>query len=157
MQRIEPAYDFDPPTADISQQLVLAADVINANLGVPLFDTELDGFDTHSDQADWHATLLGQLDTAIAGFYLVAVDPRWCGLQVTIMTFSEFGPAPRGRRGRGTDHGTAAPVFVIGDHVKGGLHGAQPEPHRPRRQREPRAGRRLPGFVCERLAHLARR
>ena len=42
------------------------------------------------------------------------------------MTFSEFGRRPEENGDGGTDHGTAAPLFVIGDHVKGGLHGAQP-------------------------------
>ena len=42
------------------------------------------------------------------------------------MTFSEFGRRPEENGDQGTDHGTAAPLFVIGDHVNGGLHGAQP-------------------------------
>ena len=55
---------------------MLAAHLINANLGIRVIDTELDGFDTHSDQPDWHATLLGALDDAIEAFY-AALDPRW--------------------------------------------------------------------------------
>ena len=43
-----------------------------------------------------------------------------------MMTFSEFGRRPEENGDGGTDHGTAAPHFVIGDHVKGGLHGTQP-------------------------------
>ena len=123
-QRIGPAYDFVAQDTNIAQQLALAAHLINANLGIRVLDTELDGFDTHSDQATWHATLLARLDTAIAAFY-AALDPRWRS-QVTLMTFSEFGRRPEEDGDAGTDHGTAAPVFVIGDHVKGGLHGAQP-------------------------------
>ncbi len=68
-QRIKPAYGFAQQPTDIQQQLVLAAHLINANLGIRVFDTELDGFDTHSDQHDWHATLLGQLDAAIDAFF----------------------------------------------------------------------------------------
>ena len=46
--------------------------------------------------------------------------------RVLTMTFSEFG---RGWRspGRGTDHGEAAPVFLIGGGVKGGLYGQHPD------------------------------
>ena len=51
-QRIGPAYDFNDQDTDIAQQLVLAAHLINANLGIRVIDTELDGFDTHSDQLD---------------------------------------------------------------------------------------------------------
>jgi uncharacterized protein (DUF1501 family) len=123
-QRINPAYDFTAQPTDISQQLVLAAHLINANLGIRVIDAGLDGFDTHSDQAVWHATLMTRLDDAIDAFYL-ALDPRWRP-QVTFMTFSEFGRRPEENGDHGTDHGSAAPLFVIGDNVNGGLHGAQP-------------------------------
>ncbi len=123
-QRINPAYEFDSQPTNIAQQLALAAHLINANLGIRVLDTAIGGFDTHSDQGTWHATLMTRLDNAIDAFYL-ALDPRWRG-QVTIMTFSEFGRRPDENGDAGTDHGTAAPMFVIGDHVKGGLHGAHP-------------------------------
>ena len=48
------------------------------------------------------------------------------GDRVVIMTFSEFGRRPEANDGAGTDHGTANVVFVVGDHVKGGLYGQQP-------------------------------
>ncbi len=123
-QRINPAYGFAQQTTDIEQQLALAAHLINANLGIRVIDTALDGFDTHSDQGAWHSTLMGRLDGAIDVFYKM-LSPRWRS-QVTLMTFSEFGRRVDENGGGGTDHGTAAPVFVIGDHVNGGLHGAQP-------------------------------
>ena len=123
-QRINPAYGFAPQTTNIEQQLALAAHLINANLGIRVFDTALDGFDTHSDQPGWHSTLMGRLDGAIDVFYK-ALAPRWRS-QVTLMTFSEFGRRPDQNGDDGTDHGTAAPLLVIGDHVNGGLHGVQP-------------------------------
>ena len=123
-QRIRPAYGFTPPKTDIAQQLVLAAHLINANLGIRVIDTELDGFDTHSDQPTGTRRCCGSSTTRSQAFY-AALDPRWRS-QVTIMTFSEFGRRPEENGDAGTDHGTAAPLFVIGDHVKGGLHGAQP-------------------------------
>ena len=123
-QRIRPAYGFPQQSTDFEQQLVLAAHLINANLGIRVIDTALDGFDTHSDQPAWHATLMGRLDGAIDAFY-AALAPRWRS-QVTLMTFSEFGRRPDQNGDNGTDHGTASPVLVIGDHVNGGLHGAQP-------------------------------
>ena len=48
-------------------QLVLAAHLINANFGIRVIDTQIDGFDTHSDQAAWHATLLSRLDSTRLG------------------------------------------------------------------------------------------
>jgi uncharacterized protein (DUF1501 family) len=123
-QRIKPAYGFTMPSTDIGQQLALAAHLINANLGIRVFDVSLDGFDTHSDQASWHATLLSQLDNAIDAFY-AALSARWRG-QVALMTWSEFGRRPEENGDAGTDHGTASPLLVIGDHVRGGLHSTQP-------------------------------
>ena len=123
-QRVRPAYGFGDQPNDLQQQLVLAAHLINANLGIRVIDTELDGFDTHSDQRTWHATLLSTLDDAIAAFF-AALSSRWLP-HVALMTFSEFGRRPEENGDGGTDHGTAAAHFVIGDHVRGGLHGAQP-------------------------------
>ena len=123
-QRIRPAYGFKDQPTDIQTQLVLAAHLINANLGIRVIDTEIDGFDTHTSQHDWHATLLGRLDNAIDAFF-TALSPRWHG-QVIVMTFSEFGRRPEENGDHGTDHGTAAPHFVIGSKVRGGLYGNQP-------------------------------
>jgi len=123
-QRIRPAYGFADQPNNLQQQLVLAAHLINANLGIRVIDTEIDGFDTHSDQHDWHATLMSRLDNAIAAFF-ATLSSRWAP-NVALMTFSEFGRRPEENGDGGTDHGTAAPHFVIGDHVRGGLHGTQP-------------------------------
>jgi uncharacterized protein (DUF1501 family) len=43
------------------------------------------------------------------------------------MTFSEFGRRPAENGSAGTDHGTAAPLFVMGSKVNGGLLGQVPE------------------------------
>ena len=71
-----------------------------------------------------HADLLGQLDDAIAAFY-ATLHPDLAD-QVTLMTFSEFGRRVEENDSGGTDHGTASVLFVVGDQVKGGLHGTQP-------------------------------
>lgn len=123
-QRIRPAYGFSEQPSYIEQQLVLAAHLINANLGIRVIDTVLDGFDTHSDQAGWHATLMGRLDNAIDKFFKT-LSTRWKG-QVCLMTWSEFGRRPEENGDAGTDHGAAAPLFVIGDKVRGGVHGSHP-------------------------------
>ncbi|MCB0976466.1 MAG: DUF1501 domain-containing protein [Acidimicrobiales bacterium] len=112
------------PTDDsLSAQLYRAARVINANVGVRVLGATLASFDTHRDQAWMHNHLLEDFDAAIDGFYRT-LDPRWAD-QVVIMTFSEFGRRAADN-GSGTDHGTSAPLFVIGDRVRGGLHGTQP-------------------------------
>ena len=46
--------------------------------------------------------------------------------QVTLMMFSEFGRRVKENAGRGTDHGVAGPMFVMGKQVKGGIYGEHP-------------------------------
>ena len=120
----------------LTRQLRTAAQVINLNLGVRVLGATLSSFDTHRDQRWMHNHLLTDLDTAIETFY-ATLDPAWAG-QVVLMTFSEFGRRA-GDNGSGTDHGTSAPLLVIGDRVRGGLHGTHPsltdlgQPRRPAR------------------------
>jgi uncharacterized protein (DUF1501 family) len=83
------------------------------------------GFDTHANQKETQARLLGQLGDAVDAFMQ---DLATMGKQddVTIMTFSEFGRRAKQNGSAGTDHGTAEPMFVIGNNVHGGLYGAYP-------------------------------
>ena len=46
--------------------------------------------------------------------------------RVLLMTYSEFGRRVEENASNGTDHGTAAPVFILGGRVKGGFYGSQP-------------------------------
>ncbi len=126
-QRIQPAYQGTFPETNLGRQLALCAKLVNANLGIRVFSTAIGGFDTHSDQGAGtgsQADLLGQIDAAVDSFY--ANLSSTFRSRVTIMTFSEFGRRPEDNDTSGTDHGTAAPVLLIGDRVAGGLHGAQP-------------------------------
>lgn len=121
----EPAYVGSTGNGDTSlvTQMRRAAAVINANLGVRVFGVSIGSFDTHSSQMWQHQNLLEDFDAAIEAFY-AGLDATWRD-QVLIMTFSEFGRRVA-ESASGTDHGTAAPVLVIGDRVRGGLHGTQP-------------------------------
>jgi uncharacterized protein (DUF1501 family) len=80
-------------------------------------------FDTHVQQADLHSRLLTYTSDAISAFFK---DMQRLGRaqDCTMLVFSEFGRRPRENNNRGTDHGTAGPMFVIGPGVRGGLHGA---------------------------------
>jgi uncharacterized protein (DUF1501 family) len=123
-QRIQPAYVGDFPETDLSRKLVLAARLINANLGIRVISVNLGGFDTHSDQPTGHADLMAALDEGVGAFFgALATGFK---SRVTLMTFSEFGRRPEDNETLGTDHGTAASHFVIGDQVNGGLHGDPP-------------------------------
>ncbi len=123
-QQIQPAYTGTFPDSDLGHKLVLCARLINANLGVRVFSTDLGGFDTHSDQPGSQAALFADLDASVGAFF-DALSPAFKS-RVTLMTFSEFGRRPEDNDTSGTDHGTASVHFVMGDRVSGGMHGAQP-------------------------------
>jgi hypothetical protein len=71
-----------------------------------------------------HPVRMRELNTALQRFFST-LHPAWAG-RVTVMTFSEFGRTPYANDGQGTDHGSAAPHFVLGAGVKGGLYGHRP-------------------------------
>jgi uncharacterized protein (DUF1501 family) len=112
------------PNTPLANRLKLAAQLIDADLGARIFYVSLDGFDTHATQLPTHAALLAQLSGAMTAFYK---DMAARGYQdrIVTMTFSEFGRRVA-QNGSGTDHGTAAPMFLVGGKVKAGLIGAHP-------------------------------
>jgi uncharacterized protein (DUF1501 family) len=112
------------PESDLGNQLEAVSQLLKANLDFRVFYLRLSGFDTHSNQPDQQAQLLQDVSDSLAAFYN---DLRQAGLagNVTAMTFSEFGRRPA-ENGGGTDHGSAQPVFVVGDSVRGGLYGTAP-------------------------------
>jgi len=84
------------------------------------------GFDTHSKQGDTHALLLKGLGDAISTF-MDEMKSIGKADKVTVMVFSEFGRRVKENGSQGTDHGAAAPMFVVGGKVKGGLIGDAPD------------------------------
>jgi uncharacterized protein (DUF1501 family) len=82
-------------------------------------------FDTHVEQADLHSRLLMYTADAVRGF---VEDLKRIGHadRVAVMMFTEFGRRVEENGSRGTDHGTATPMFVIGKGVKGGFYGQHP-------------------------------
>lgn len=85
---------------------------------------DLGDFDTHQGQAQRQPQLLRALDAGLETFF-TTVDAAGRGDRVLVMTVSEFGRRP-GENGSGTDHGTAAPHFLIGAGVRGGRYGTPP-------------------------------
>lgn len=85
----------------------------------------LGGFDTHSNQLKKHANLLKILDESISSLY-EALQAVGIAQDVVIASYSEFGRRVKENGSKGTDHGTAAPHFVLATGVNGGLHGKTP-------------------------------
>ena len=113
------------PGTPLAGKLKQAAQLIDAGLSTRVYYVALDGFDTHSQQADAHAGLLSQLGDALAAF---TEDLQTHGHldRVTTLVFSEFGRRLEENASQGTDHGAAAPLFLVGSKVKPGLVGKQP-------------------------------
>ena len=84
------------------------------------------GFDTHARQADQHGKLLENLGNAVNSFQK-EIEAIGKADKVIVLIFSEFGRRTFENASGGTDHGAAAPMFLVGKSVKGGLHGPIPD------------------------------
>lgn len=112
------------PKTGLSKNLEWIARLIKGNLNSKVYYTSLGGFDTHDNQLAIHERKLTELNDAIFSFYQ---DLKKAQLlqNVTIVVFSEFGRRVKDN-GNGTDHGTAAPMFIIGGNNKGTIIGKNP-------------------------------
>lgn len=83
------------------------------------------GFDTHARQLPTHEKLMNQFGDAVNAF-MKEMEVAGKADKVVVLTFSEFGRRSAENASAGTDHGAAAPVFLIGKPVKGGVYGPNP-------------------------------
>jgi len=121
-----PALGVTFPTTRFGRQCETAAQLLAAELPIAVVKLFHGGFDTHANQLPAHARLLGELAGGLAALReALAKAGVWD--RVLVSTYSEFGRRAGENGSNGTDHGTAAPHFVLGGKVKGGLHGATPD------------------------------
>ncbi|OJB06977.1 DUF1501 domain-containing protein [Burkholderia ubonensis] len=110
-----------------AMQVLAACDASGpaAQDGVAVLRLTLNGFDTHQNQPGQQAALLKQFAEGMSALRGALVElGRWN--ETLVMTYAEFGRRVRENQSNGTDHGTAAPHFVMGGRVAGGLYGAPP-------------------------------
>jgi len=119
------------PPFSLAERLRDVARLIRARIGLRVVMTDLGGpppggFDTHANQACNHGALLRQLACSVAAFVR---DLQQDGTikRVVLMTFSEFGRTVAENGRHGTGHGSAAPVFLAGGALRGGIIGKVPE------------------------------
>ena len=99
--------------------------MIAANLPMRVYYVSMGGFDTHTRQAVRHRRLLAELGDAMRSFVdTLRADGLLDG--VLVVTFSEFGRRVQENAGGGTDHGEAAPMFLIGSKLRPGIHEEHP-------------------------------
>ena len=108
----------------VSQDLRKVAALIDAGMPTRLYYVQYrnNDFDTHVHQVDLHARLLAYASDPIHGF-IEDMNRIGRGDDVAMMVFTEFGRRVPENASGGTDHGTATPVYVIGNKVKGGQYG----------------------------------
>jgi uncharacterized protein (DUF1501 family) len=99
--------------------------MIASGLGTSFYLLSHRGYDTHRNQLGVHARLLSELSTAMAAFQR-DLEARHLDHRVLTMTFSEFGRHPAENSRGGTDHGTAAPLMVMGNRMQKPLIGSAP-------------------------------
>jgi uncharacterized protein (DUF1501 family) len=110
---------------DLSRQLNVVAKLIAAGSPTRAWSVSLGGFDTHANEANAQALLLGTVSKSITTF-LSQMKASGRSKDITVLVYSEFGRRVQANGSEGTDHGTSGPVFLIGDRVTGGFYGDQP-------------------------------
>ncbi|MEX1118138.1 MAG: DUF1501 domain-containing protein [Terrimicrobiaceae bacterium] len=113
------------PKTQLGNGLELVARLIAGSMPTRVYYVSQGGYDTHSNQLGTHERLLKDLDAALSAF-LAEMKSMGTLDRVVVMTFSEFGRRVAENASGGTDHGAAAPLFVLGGGVRAGLHGSHP-------------------------------
>lgn len=112
------------PNTTLGKNLQWIARLIKGNLNSKVYYTSQNGYDTHDNQLTIQNRNLTELNDAIASFYNDLKKENLLQ-NVTLVVFSEFGRRVKDN-GSGTDHGTAAPMFIIGGNNKGKVIGSNP-------------------------------
>ncbi len=113
------------PSSGLANRLQLIARLLKTGFAARVYYTSQGGYDTHAAQLFTHANLLRELGGAVRAFLDDLAAARLAE-RVAVLVFSEFGRQVRENAGGGTDHGTAAPVFLAGAGVQSGLVGTAP-------------------------------
>jgi uncharacterized protein (DUF1501 family) len=114
------------PATPLGCGLALAAQIIGGSAQTKVVYVEQSGFDTHANQRAAQDRRLEEFSSAVAAFYRDLAAHGSDG-RVLTLTFSEFGRRIAENGGRGTDHGEASPLFLIGGAVRGGVYGEPPD------------------------------
>ena len=113
------------PGSQLGNSLKLVAKLIGGGLPTRIYYVSQGGYDTHTNQINSQQRLLGDLADSTKAF-VADLKAQGNMQRVLVMTFSEFGRRVSENANGGTDHGAAAPMFIVGDKVKTGLLGKYP-------------------------------
>jgi uncharacterized protein (DUF1501 family) len=113
------------PKTTLGRNLEWIGQLIKGNLNTSVYYTSQSGYDTHDNQKESQKRNFTELNDAIATLYDDLKTSNKLNT-TTIVIFSEFGRRVKDN-GKGTDHGTAAPMFIIGGNNKGKIIGENPD------------------------------
>jgi uncharacterized protein (DUF1501 family) len=113
------------PASQLGNALKLVAGLIGGGLPTRVFYVSQGGYDTHTNQSGTHDRLLKDLGDSVKAF-IADIQAQGNLPRVLVLTFSEFGRRVAENASGGTDHGAAAPMFLVGGKLKAGLLGAAP-------------------------------
>ena len=126
-QKYLPQNNAEYPRSQFGTRLLQIAQLIKANVGLEIAFADVGGWDTHVNQGSSTGQLAQRLDDFSRSIAALVTDLGDKMDDVVILTMSEFGRMAKENGNRGTDHGHAGALFVIGGHVKGGkVHGKWP-------------------------------
>lgn len=126
-QKYAPRNGAEYPRSQFGQRLLQIAQLIKADVGLEIAFADVGGWDTHVNQGAATGQLAARLDDFAQSIAALVTDLGDRMDDVLILTMSEFGRMARENGNRGTDHGHAGALFVIGGDVKGGkVHGKWP-------------------------------
>jgi uncharacterized protein (DUF1501 family) len=113
------------PRDSFGASMQTVAKMIAGELPTRIYYVTLTGFDTHANQLNTQDNLLERFSNGVAAFQR-DMEAQGNAGRVLVMTFSEFGRRVSENASVGTDHGTAAPMFLIGSNINAGLAGKRP-------------------------------
>jgi uncharacterized protein (DUF1501 family) len=108
------------PRSPFGNSLLQIAQLIKAGVGLEIAFTDVGGWDTHVNEGSSRGQLSNLLQQFSSGISALYVDLGTRMDDVILLTMSEFGRTVRENGNRGTDHGHANAMFVVGNAVRGG-------------------------------------
>lgn len=115
-----PAEGVNYPRGRFGESLRQVAQLVKSDIGLEVAFTDIGGWDTHANQGNAQGQLAVRLAELAGGIAALYADLEDRADDLVILTMTEFGRTARENGNRGTDHGHASAMFVLGGSVRGG-------------------------------------
>jgi uncharacterized protein (DUF1501 family) len=118
--RYTPAAGAEYPRGGFGDSMKQIAQLLKADLGVEAAFADIGGWDHHQNEGSVNGQLADRLREFSQSLSAFWTDMGTQAEDVVVVTMSEFGRTARENGTRGTDHGHANVMFVLGGPVRGG-------------------------------------